>query len=165
MASNNSEQDSCTSSNDPAPDITSPSLLTLPATALTQIAQYSITQRYVWNKGPGCRHPLLCISRDCRDMVLSSIHSITLDPSSFQWHSRRLEACDPAPWARLLNRACCQATPGLAVKLRLSCTRDSLPELLQPGIDCGGWSKVRSLEVCRSHSVLHCCGRECAVRG
>jgi hypothetical protein len=145
MASNNLEQDSHTPSNHSAPGITSPSLLALPDTALTQISQYSITRRGVWQEKRG--HPLLPASRGCRDMVLSSIRSITLDPVP----DTSLKAYDPAPWARLLNRACCQATPGLSVNLRLWYSSYCLPELLQPGIDCGGWSKVRSLEVSDIH--------------
>jgi hypothetical protein len=95
-------------------------------------------------------------------MVLSSIQGIFLDLDNPGLYSE--PTLDPAPWARLLNRACCQATPGLTVKLRLSYAHGSLPELLQPGIDCGGWSKVHSLKVCAIHSMLHCDYPECAVR-
>jgi hypothetical protein len=91
----------------------------------------------------GCEgHPLLPVSRGCRDIVLSSISSITLDTSMRELAT----VCDPAPWAWLLYRACCQATPGLAVKLCLESRHNGLHLLLQPGIDCG-WSKVHSLEV------------------
>jgi hypothetical protein len=151
MASNNLEQDTSTPLDRPTPDATSPSLLSLPGAALNQISQYSITRRDILLQKPQSGHPLLSISRGCRDMVLSSIRGIKLDPSGFQWRSKPPEPCDPAPWARLLHRACSQATPGLAVKLRLTYTWGSLPELLQPGIDCGGWSKVHSLEVWKSH--------------
>jgi hypothetical protein len=147
MASSSLEQDSNTTSDHSAPDVIPPSLLTLPDTVLTQISQHSI--KHEGGHLPHS-HPLLSASRGCRDMVLSSIRSITLDPSRSDVVSmlgEPPEACDPAPWARLLNRACCQAGPGLAVKLGLSNIHDSLPELLQPGVDCGGWSKVHSLQV------------------
>jgi hypothetical protein len=167
MAFNNLEQDSHTPSDHTAPDITFP-LLTLPDAALAQISQYSVAQLETW-QGPQRGHPLLPVSRGCRDIALGSIHHITLDPFGFQgfcmsggsppapWaqldpsqivlFDEPFEACDPAPWARLLHRACCQATPGLTVKLHLSEVSHRLPDLLQPGIDCGGWSKVHSLEV------------------
>jgi hypothetical protein len=83
-------------------------------------------------------------------MALSSLHSITLDPLGASVPGEPPRACDPAPWARLLSRACFQARSGLTVKLRLSSICNSLPELLQPGINCGGWSKVHSLEVWKS---------------
>jgi hypothetical protein len=125
-----------------------------------QMYQHSIIKREV--DQPSGSHPLLAANRSCRDMVLNSIHSITLDPSC----SELLEASDFEPWARLLDRACCQATPGLTVKLCLSNMRltYSLHELLQPGIDCGGWSKVHSLEVrCAfkrmHHGLFECCCR------
>jgi hypothetical protein len=145
MASSHLEQHSCTPSDHPGPDVIPP-LLTLPETALAQIYQCSFRNHEHRERG----HPLLPVSSGCRDMVLSIIRRIALDPSSPVSVSKLrkpLEACDPAPWARLLHRACCQATPGLTVQLCLTCIRDSLPELLQPGIDCGGWSKVHSLEV------------------
>jgi hypothetical protein len=134
----------------------------LPDTALTQISQHSITQRKFW-QGPHSSHPLLAASRGCRDMVLSSIHSISLDPFSCLQPSKPAQPDepphtsdsapfdpflhDPALWARLLNRACCQANPGLSVQLHLFGIDDCFTELLQPGIDCGGWSKVHSLKV------------------
>jgi hypothetical protein len=141
MASNSLQRDIYTPLDPPAQDVTSPSLLDLPATALTQIYQHSITKREV-DQPPG-GHPLLAANRSCRDIVLSSTRSITLDPV----YKDMPEACDPAPWARLLDRACCQATPGLTVKLCLHHIHSGLPELLQPSIDCGGWSKVHSLQV------------------
>jgi hypothetical protein len=57
------------------------------------------------------------------------------------------KAFSPAAHAMLLHRACCQAPPGLQLKLNLWKHSDSLPHLLQPGIDCGGWRNVTKLEV------------------
>jgi hypothetical protein len=144
MASNNVEQDSCTTSDHPVTAATSTSLLTLPDAALAQISQHS---RRI-NQG----HPLLAASSICRDIVLNSIRSITLlGFQPFSMPDKSLATLDPAPWARLLHRACCQATPGLSVKLNMSSIHGSLPELLQPGIHRGGWSKVHSLEVWQIH--------------
>jgi hypothetical protein len=152
MASNNLEQDSHTTSDHPGPDVISPSLLTLPDAALTKISQHS---KYCedWEDG----HPLLPVSRACRDIVLSSIHSIFLNRKRIGWYSKRSKpTLDSAPRARLLNRACCQAPPSLVVQLCLPDAPDSLPELLQPGIDCGGWSKVRALQVWEIHYGTGC---------
>jgi hypothetical protein len=147
MATIDLEQGSCTASDHPAQDMTSPSLLSLPATALAQISQHS-NKRDVLERSKG-GHPLLAASRSCRDIVLGSIRSIALSPSHDASHSaaQALEPCDPAPWARLLNRACCQATPGLTVTLSLSRIHNHLHELLQPGMDCGGWSNIYTLQV------------------
>jgi hypothetical protein len=156
MAPNNMELGTYVPLDHTAPDVTFP-LLSLPDIALARVSQYSITQREVW-PGPHSSHPLLSASREFRDMALRSIHSITLDASRSDSESELLsvldelpEACDPAPWARLLHRACCQAAPGLTVKLHLARIHDRLRPLLQPGIDCGGWSKVHSLEVRAIH--------------
>jgi hypothetical protein len=52
-----------------------------------------------------------------------------------------------AACARLLHRACCQARPGLKLRLYLDSFVGSLPQLLKPGRNCGGWSNVRMLYV------------------
>jgi hypothetical protein len=163
-------------------DTAPPSLLSLPAAALRQIAQLSTRTcgPVLWFTARH-GHPLLPVNRGCRDTVLSSIHSITLisccDSSPAE---DPLHTLSPAPCARLLHLACCQATPGLTVRLRMSeADREVLPELLQPGIDGGGWDKVHSLQVCCpgvhhfAHSVIgihsaklcscgtHCMGTMC----
>jgi hypothetical protein len=84
-------------------------------------------------------HPLLRVSRSCRDAVLSSCATIRM--------YARCQSSTPAPDARLLHRACCQARPGLALWIHLMRFTGSLAELLQPGIECGGWRNVHKLEV------------------
>jgi hypothetical protein len=58
---------------------------------------------------------------------------------------------DPGPDARLLHRACCQASPGLHVSLKTpyKCEPDLyIPaDLLQLGVESGGWTKVQHLTV------------------
>jgi hypothetical protein len=133
------------------PDTSSPGLLlSVPGSAFVKIVQFSIYNAGPWLEGNHPGHPLLSVSRACRDMVLGAMRSITLDPSCDPlWGiSKGLPgALDPAPWARLLHRACSQARPGLQLKLDLSQIPGSLPELLRPGISCRGWHKVTSLEV------------------
>jgi hypothetical protein len=51
--------------------------------------------------------------------------------------------------ARLLHRACCEASPGLDIDLTLPFRKEPgmLTVLLQPGINSGGWHKVHKLQV------------------
>jgi hypothetical protein len=132
-----------------AADISLPGLLLdVPGSAFVKIVQFSIHNIDPWIKGSHPGHPLLLVSRGCRDMVLGTMRSITLDPSCDPlWGKGLPGALDPAPWARLLHRACSQARPGLSVKLVLSRIPGSLPELLQLAVSSGGWRKVASLEV------------------
>jgi hypothetical protein len=95
--------------------------------------------------------PLMGVSSSCRDAVLSSLTSVRLHP---------LPASEapfsPGPHARLLHRACCQARPGLQVELILWRHCGSLPQLLQPGIEYGGWRNVHKLKVCDQQGATHC---------
>jgi hypothetical protein len=111
------------------------SMLDLPATVLNAIAREAL------RKGAN-GHPMLAVAKACRDVVLESLSKITLDLSS------QSEGASHQPLARLLNRACCGAAPGLHVKLGLGEHGDvALPLLLQPGLDCAGWHNVHKLEV------------------
>jgi hypothetical protein len=90
-------------------------------------------------------HPLLGVSRGCRDTVLGSFSKLFLTPLGDDFQSQ----------ARLLDRACCKASPGLQLTLELyqlyrhnrsSCSY-ALCQLLQPGCARGGWANVHDLEV------------------
>jgi hypothetical protein len=134
-----------------SPEAPAASLLSLPEAVLTHIAQLSKAKqgksRKLW------WHPMLYLSRGCRDAVLRSLHSIS-PPKLGYWDfkslaeedglisSRRLKV-----WGQLLHRAASLASPGLKVYLQLQYIQQSLPHLLQPGISSGGWSKVHSLQV------------------
>jgi hypothetical protein len=116
-----------------------PSFASLPEPVVAQIAQLSKQPR--WERG----HPLLRVSRSCRDAVLSSLTAVKLFTSPVS--SPASKAFSPGLCARLLHRACCQARPGLKLRLHLEKNCDSLPHLLQPGVECGGWRSVHKLEV------------------
>jgi hypothetical protein len=141
-----------------------PSLLDLPDLALAHIAYISTRPpRRASRHG----HPLLQLSRGCRDAVLHNLTRICLVIRS----PEQLEK-DPEPWARLLHRACSHARPGLHVELNLWDCNTLLAALVQHGIESGGWSRVHTLTVsaavfctvrpgiCNSASVagqgLHC---------
>jgi hypothetical protein len=126
-----------------------PSFASLPDAVLAHIAHLSKSTAS-YHRG----HALLRISMSCRDAVLSSLTAVKLRttrvlPPASEAFSR--EAC-----ARLLHRACCQARPGLQLKLDLEGDPDSLPHLLQPGVDCGGWRNVHKLEVGYKQGNTHC---------
>jgi hypothetical protein len=111
------------------------SLLDLPESALIHIAHLS-------KHSPGrCKHawghPLLAVSRECRAAVLSSLTKFTLKVHPDAKH----------PSAQFLHRACCQAPAGLHVALELPLFGNSLPIVLDSGIACQGWRRVRILEV------------------
>jgi hypothetical protein len=112
------------------------SFASLPEAVVARVAQLSKQSR--------C-HPFLRVSRSCRDAALSSCTTIRLCPSELGQQAS--EAVSLAPSARLLHRACCQAAPGLKLRLYLQGHRDSLPYLLQPGLEYGGWRNVRKLVV------------------
>jgi hypothetical protein len=121
-------------------------LLSLPAPVLSHIAlfglrRYSKKEYYHWQVG----HPLLRVSRACRDAVLHATEAISLiDGRSSSAPSAAQKSAD----ARLLHRACCEASPGLGVSLDMKCWGpDTLSVLLQPGISSGGWTKVQNLRV------------------
>jgi hypothetical protein len=106
------------------------SLLTLPDAVVAQIAQCSKQQS---------GHPFLRLSRGCRDAVLHSCSTIRLTVSS--------DSTVLAATARLLHRACTSAAPGVCLRLDLTTQSHALPQLLQPGIEAGGWANVHKLEV------------------
>jgi hypothetical protein len=125
------------------------SLASLPDSALSHIAQLYLN-RYASGV---FRPPLLAVSRACRDSVLSNVMTATLGVQAHpRWTEVPIQAAVPAKakvpaWARLLNRTCSLAPPGLNLTLKLSHMSDVLPKLLQPGVNCGGWTKVHSLQV------------------
>jgi hypothetical protein len=120
-----------------------PSFRSLPEPVVAHIAQLSKQPR--WERG----HPLMRVTRSCRDAVPSSLTAVKLFTSPVSQPAAS-EAFRPGPCARLLHRACCQARPGLQLRLHLEENSGSLPHLLQPGVECGGWRNVHKLEVgCR----------------
>jgi hypothetical protein len=89
---------------------------------------------------PSNQHPLLSVARRGRDTVLSGLRRVALRGewgSSQQWLQ---------PAARLLHRACSQAPDGLEVQFDYLKYRD-IEDVIQPGVDCGGWQKVHKLTV------------------
>jgi hypothetical protein len=125
-------------------------LLSLPDLVLAHIARLS-------NPGSGRRgHPMLQLSRGCRDAVLSSLTSaefflrdlrqIRVEYGFASVRSPvtkgRIRAC-----GRLLHRICSQSAPGLQVTLKLYNESIVLPVLLRHGIDSGGWDNVHTLKV------------------
>jgi hypothetical protein len=130
-------------------------LASLPNSTLSHIAQLCLRWHVRSFAGFGSigPPPLLAVSRICRDSVLSNVHGATL---GLPWHPRgaqvpiqaAAEAKAKAPaLSRLLNRTCSLAPPGLNLTLNLARMPDVLPQLLEPGINCGGWIKVHSLKV------------------
>jgi hypothetical protein len=114
------------------------SLLRLPAEILSRIATGAAHTNIQHSL------PLLSTSRDCRNLFLSSIRSITLDAGS---PDQADALCSTSPYARLLSRACCLAAPGLNVNLSLRNIPTSLPDLLEPAASAHSWNAVHSLEV------------------
>jgi hypothetical protein len=101
-------------------------LLQLPEAVLTLIAEQL----------SGSKLSMLAASRAARDAVLRSLTKIEL----------RLEHQRSA--ARLLNRACREASPGLEADLHLRDQNDALPTLLQPALETvAGWTNVYKLWV------------------
>jgi hypothetical protein len=116
-------------------------LLSLPAPVLATIAEFGLRR---WRRGqPG--HSLLGVSQACRDAVLHATTSISMlggHPSSAP------SAAQTSADARLLHRACCEASPGLEVSLHMrGWDPDTLSVLLQPGASSRGWTKVQNLRV------------------
>jgi hypothetical protein len=109
-----------------------PSLLVLPESVLIHIIHLSKHSPRVHTGAWG--HPLLAVSRDA---PLSSLAKFTLKVHPDAVH----------PSARLLHRACCQAPAGLHVALELPLFGNTLPIMLNSGIACHGWRRVRILEV------------------
>jgi hypothetical protein len=127
-------------------------LLSLPATVLAHIAELSLrsVDERVSNEGYG--HPLLGVSQVCRDAVLHATRNISL------YSHPQATAAEISADARLLHRVCCEASPGLEVKLNMySGDPDRLSVLLEPGISSGGWTKVHTLGVrlCHAYLVYH----------
>jgi hypothetical protein len=92
-------------------------------------------------------HRMLGVCRACRQAVLSCLKNAKLgldEDSSIQ------------PLARLLHRICSQASPGLGVELDLVEQHRALPLLIQPGLQCGGWSNVTALKVRAKSSAVAC---------
>jgi hypothetical protein len=110
------------------------SLLDLPHTALALVAEHSKTR--------GAEgHPLLQLSRGCRDAVFSQSKEIRLDMHKFHYYG-------VGPAARLLNRACCTAPAGLHLHLDLPRHYLVLGSLLRPALDReAGWPNVHRLTV------------------
>jgi hypothetical protein len=88
----------------------------------------------------GLGDAMLAVSRAARDAILRSLSQISL-----------LCLKDQGSAARLLNRACCEASPGLDVELHLKDQEnDALLTLLQAAFDsAAGWHKVHKLRVRR----------------
>jgi hypothetical protein len=107
------------------------SLVDLPSPALAVVAKCSSSRR---------GHPLLQLSRASRDAVLSSSRTVSL----------HLAGDEHAPEARLLDRVCSTAPPGLELELDLleapKCST-ALLQLLEPGLSSGGWTHVHELQV------------------
>jgi hypothetical protein len=85
--------------------------------------------------------PLLAASRGGRNSVLRTSSKITLSLG------KEAEKGDQQPLARLLHRACCTAAPGLSVNLNLGSYGSLIHQLLNPGIEAGGWNSVHNLKV------------------
>jgi hypothetical protein len=107
-------------------------------------------------------HPMLGVSRGGRDTVLSNLKKIRLCNSPAGAAGGHDTANESEALGGLLHRACSQAPVGLEVGIDLSGSimqTTYFPKLLQPGIRCGGWRHVHSLEVrvhCQevSHAVF-----------
>jgi hypothetical protein len=114
----------------------------------------------------GCRnsfsglYSLLPFCKKVRDAVLQRATSVSLRMDAE--HSEHSEAHDAATAAdaRLLNRVCTSAPPGLRLDLCVDCEDNAVPSLLQLGIDSGGWSNVHALRVsCIDGNVCYGGGR------
>ncbi len=90
--------------------------------------------------------PMLAVSRAWRDAVLERARAIQLN-----LHDSVLKNLAPA--ARLLDRACRGAKPGLHLKIDhgfwgpWSSMSTVLPTLLQHGLQAGGWASVHALSL------------------
>jgi hypothetical protein len=113
-----------------APEHQQQNLLQLPEAVLTLIAKQLTSS--------GLGHPMLAVSRAARDAVFRSLTKLSLICLGNQGSA-----------ARLLNRACCEASPGLDVELHLKDQEnDALLTLLQAAFDsAAGWHKVHKLRV------------------
>jgi hypothetical protein len=114
-------------------------LLSLPSPVLARIAELGL-KSYSYRG-----HPLLGVSQACRDAVLHATKTISFVP---ECTPTRASPAEKSADAGLLHRACCEASPGLEVRLDVSDPdSDMLSVLLQPGITSGGWTKVHALRV------------------
>jgi hypothetical protein len=114
----------------------------LPGPVLAQIARLGKNGYY--------RYPLFTLSRGCRDAYLTNAGRISLDLAGASVEPAE-QSCQPQ--ARLLDRACRQAPPGLHLSVRLGQAHSqALLHLLQPVISNGGYSAVHELEVGNSSS-------------
>ncbi len=118
----------------------------LPSDLLAQISAYSHG------------FPLLAVSRRGRDAVLERARSIQLKLIPGEWLEPPV-----APVARLLDRACRAAMPGLHCEIEFgyfalgfnnksyyepeSIDSPLLSVLLQRGLDTGGWGSVHTLSL------------------
>jgi hypothetical protein len=124
-------------------------LLSLPAHVLTQIAEFGLQSNKKRGDEDVHRHPLLGVSQACRDAVFHATKTITSS------HRQGADTAQKSADARLLHRACCEASPGLEVSLSVpSWWPDMLSALLRPAICSGGWTKVHALKV-RSVKCSH----------
>jgi hypothetical protein len=93
-------------------------------------------------------HPLLKVSRDCRDAIFKGLSTVTLDLSQPVDPAKdSTEDANCSPTARLLNRICQTAQAGIELGLTLTDDHEKLCTLLQPALECRGWVKVRHLQV------------------
>jgi hypothetical protein len=103
--------------------------LLLPEAVLDLIAKLLLSD--------GSGHSMLAVSRATRDAVLRSLTRVKL-----------CDLQDQRPAARLLDRACCEASPGLVVKLNLKDKNDALPVMLEAAFDSAArWHRVHNLRV------------------
>jgi hypothetical protein len=95
--------------------------------------------------------PLLALSRRGRDAVLGRARAIVLN--------FMLEQEDVAAAARLLDRACRAAKPGLQLEIEYGDTdkRFWLATLLQHGLDAGGWTSVHALSLMVREPASYTC--------
>jgi hypothetical protein len=116
-------------------------LLDLPDPVLAGIAKLSRDWR---------RNPLLRVSTSCRDAVLTNASHVDLTLTEQDKDSPEAGGHAYQPQARLLDRACRQAAHGLSLGLRISSSdayRLALLQLLQPGLNNGGYPAVHELQV------------------
>jgi hypothetical protein len=92
--------------------------------------------------------PLLALSRRGRNLVLERARAIQL---KLHWPlSHSQEQPTVAAAARLLDRACRAAAPGLQVEIKRGgnfCFEPPLLSLLQHGLDAGGWGSAHALSL------------------
>jgi hypothetical protein len=114
----------------------SPSFLSLPDPVVAHIVQCCKQET---------GHPMLGLSRRCRDAVLKSFSTTLVSLGA--WYPGRKNNQSLEPSARLLHRTCTLAVPGTTLELKLHPRDRELPKLLQLGIESGGWGNIYKLKV------------------